>query len=103
MLLRFMGYSLLCVALAALAYDGTRMIADNGRIAVTSLEQYWLMLGPKSLAAALDAVEEASPYFGAPLFEAIAALPGWAVMGGLGALIYLAGYRPPRPSIPDGI
>ncbi|NJM35365.1 MAG: hypothetical protein HC850_12400 [Rhodomicrobium sp.] len=103
MLLRLWGYVFLCVALAALGYDGTRMIADNGRIAFTSLEQYWFMINAGSLEAARTAIEGVSPYSGSPLFAAIVILPGWAVMGGLGTLVYLAGYRPPRPSIPDGI
>jgi hypothetical protein len=30
-------------------------------------------------------------------------LPAWMVLCAAGAFLYLAGYRPPRPSIPDGI
>jgi hypothetical protein len=30
-------------------------------------------------------------------------LPAWMVLCAAGAFFYLAGYRPPRPSIPDGI
>jgi hypothetical protein len=103
MLLRFIGYVFLCLALAALAYDGARMIADNGHIAFTSIEQHWNSLSPRTLASFRDLVGEASPYLVSPLLMTLMALPAWMVAGGLGTLIYLAAYRPPRPSIPDGI
>lgn len=103
MLLRLIGYFFLCLALAALAYDGARMIADNGHIAFTSIEQHWNALAPGSLASFRDFIATTSPYGLGPLVGTVLVLPAWLVAGGLGALIYLAGYRPPRPSIPDGI
>jgi len=51
MVLRFLGYVFLCLAIAALAYDGIRMIADNGQLAFTSLEQHWLNISPASMEA----------------------------------------------------
>jgi hypothetical protein len=30
-------------------------------------------------------------------------LPAWIVAGGLGIAIYIAGYRRPRPNLPEGI
>src|SRR5262245_50036779 len=103
MLLRFIGYVFLCIALAALAYDGARMIADNGHIAFTSIEQHWNDLSPGTLSAFRQTISEASPYLLNSIVMAVIVLPAWIVAGGIGALIYLAGYRPPRPSIPDGI
>jgi hypothetical protein len=103
MALRFIGYVFLCLALAALAYDGARMIADNGHIAFTSIEQHWQALSPATLAWFRNWVGDTSPYLLNPLVMTVLVLPAWMVTGGLGALIYLAGYRPPRPSIPDGI
>ncbi len=103
MILRLIGYFFLSLAIAALAYDGTRMIADNGHIAFTSVAQHWLMLAPGSMDAARRAVEGVNPYLWSPFLMTVLVMPAWMVAGGLGTLIYLAGYRPPRPSIPDGI
>jgi hypothetical protein len=102
-ILRMTGYLFLCVAMAAVAYDGMRMIADNGRLVFTSVEEHWLALGPANMDAVRAAVERISPLLWSPLITAILAFPAWMVAGGLGVLTYLAGYRPPRPSIPDGI
>ena len=103
MILRLMGYFFLCVATAALAYDGTRMIADNGRIAFTSFEQHWLNISPASMDAARGLVEQVSPYLWSPVLMSLMVLPAWVLACGLGTLLYLAGYRRPRPALPDGI
>jgi hypothetical protein len=103
MLLRFFGYLLLAIALAAAAYDGTRMIADKGELSFTSVLQHWESLAPQSLSATRGAVEEISSYLWSPLLMAVLVLPAWMVSGGLGILIYIAGYRRPRPALPDGI
>jgi hypothetical protein len=103
MLLRLVGYCFLCLALAALAFDGARMIADDGHLAFTSIAQHWNTISPASLAAFRALLVNASPYLLSPLVETVLVLPAWIVAGGLGTLAYLAGYRPPRPTIPDGI
>jgi hypothetical protein len=103
MILRLLGYFFLCLAMAAIAYDGMRMIADNGQFAFTSLKQHWMTINPGSVETARAAVEQISPYLWSPLITALLVLPAWMVLCAVGALIYLAGYRPPRPSIPDGI
>jgi hypothetical protein len=101
--LRLIGYLLLCLAMAAVAYDGMRMIADNGRLVFTSFEEHWLAIAPGTRQAAQTAVEQVSPLLWSPLITTLLAFPAWMVIGGLGVLTYLAGYRPPRPTIPDGI
>lgn len=101
--LRLTGYLLLCLAMAAVAYDGMRMIADNGRLVFTSFEEHWLAIAPGSMEAARGAVEQVSSLLWSPLITTVLAFPAWMVIGGLGVLVYLSGYRPPRPAIPDGI
>ena len=103
MVLRLVGYFFLCIATAAVAYDGMRMIADSGRLAFTSVEQHWLTISPGSIEAAQQTVEQITPYLWNPLLMTVLVLPAWIAAGVLGVLIYLAGYQPPRPSIPDGI
>jgi hypothetical protein len=102
MMLRFLGYVFLSLAIAALAYDGTRMIADNGRLVFTSLEQHWLNINPASMEAAKTAVDGVSGVLW-PLITTVLLLPAWMVSAGLGTMLYLAGYRRPKPAIPDGI
>lgn len=103
MILRFLGYVFLCIAMAALAYDGIRMIADNGRLAFTSLEQHWLYLSPASMEAARAFADQISPYLWSPVLMTLMVLPAWVLACGVGTLLYLAGYRRSRPPIPDTI
>lgn len=103
MLLRFFGYVFLCLAVIALAYDGMRMIADNGQLAFTTLEMHWKTIDPDSLQRAREAVESIHPLLWSPLVSTILILPAWIVAVGLASLCYLAGYTPPRSPIPDGI
>jgi hypothetical protein len=103
MLLRLSGYLFLCVALAAAAFDGTRMIADKDDLAFTSFITHWQLLHPHSLDAARGAVEQINPYLWNPLLMAVLVLPTWAVAGGLGILLHMAGYRRPRATLSDGI
>ena len=103
MISRFLGYFFLCFAVAALAYDGIRMIADNGRLAFTSLEQHWLNISPAGMETARTFAEQISPYLWSPLLMSFLVLPAWVLTCGLGTLLYLAGYSRPQPAIPDGI
>ena len=103
MILRILGYIFLCLGVAALAYDGIRMIADNGRLAFTSLEQHWLNISPASMEAARAFADQISAYLWSPLLVSVLVLPAWVIACGLGTLFYLAGYKRPRPALPDGI
>jgi hypothetical protein len=103
MMLRLLGYGFLCVALAAAAYDGTRVLADKGALAFTSVLDHWMMWHPSSVEGARAAIEGINSYLWSPLLMTVLVLPAWAVAGGLGILLYLAGYRRPRPALPDGI
>ncbi len=103
MILRFLGYLLLCLGIAALAYDGARMLADNGRLVFTSVLQHWQTLSPATLDWAKASVEQVSTYLWSPAAMTILLLPAWFVAAGAGILLYVAGYTPPRPTLPDGI
>lgn len=103
MFLRFLGYLFLCGALAAAAFDGARMLADKGELAFTSVLQHWQTLNPAGLAAVRQAIEGASSYLWSPLMMSVLVLPAWMVAGGLGIALYMAGYRRPRPNLPEGI
>ncbi|MBX2805416.1 MAG: hypothetical protein KTR19_05555 [Hyphomicrobiales bacterium] len=87
----------------ALAYDGIRMIADNGQLAFTTLEMHWTAIDPDSLQLARESVESFHPLLWSPLIATILVLPAWCVALGLATIFYLSGYTPPRSPIPDGI
>lgn len=103
MFFKLLGYLLLCVALAAVAFDGTRMLADQGALAFTSVLRHWQTLHPQSLEGARIAIEATNPYLWSPLLMTVLVLPAWGVAGGLGIALYMLGYRRPRPNLPDGI
>lgn len=103
MLLRLLGYLFMTLGIAALAYDGTRMLADNGRLVFTSLYLHWQMLSPATMATAETWVSGFSSWLWSPVAMTVLLLPAWFVLAGLGVLLYLAGYRPPRPAMSDGI
>lgn len=103
MFLRFLGYVFITIGMAALAYDGARMLADNGRLVFTSLYQHWTMMHPNSLMSAHDWVVGINSWLWSPGAMTVLLLPAWFVTAGLGVLLYLAGYRPPRPALTDSI
>jgi len=94
LILRLLGMWLMLLAVVALVYDGTRMLADGSGVVFTSLGEHWYAIDPASLNAAQAAVQRhVSPVLWDPVITTILLLPAWIVIGGLGALFYLLGYR----------
>jgi hypothetical protein len=94
LLLRLIGVWLMLLALVALVYDGTRILANNGELAFTSLGEHWYMLHSASLNTAQAAIERhVAPFLWDPVTTTVLLLPAWVVIGGLGVLLYLLGYR----------
>ncbi len=97
MVFRLLGVWLMLLAVVALVYDGTRMLADNGALAFTPLGEHWFSIHPQSLNAAQAGIERhVAPFLWDPVMTTILLLPAWLVVGGLGALLYLLGYRRQR-------
>ncbi len=94
LLLRIVGVWLMLLAVVALVYDGTRILANNGELVFTSLGEHWYTIHPASLNAAQAGIERhVAPLLWDPVIATILLLPAWVVVGGLGALFYLLGYR----------
>lgn len=94
LILRVLGIWLMLLAVVALVYDGTRMLADNGTLVFTSLGEHWYSIHPPSLNATQAAIERyVAPFLWDPVMTSILLLPAWIVVGALGVLIYLLGYR----------
>jgi hypothetical protein len=97
LILRLLGVWLMLLAVVALVYDGTRMLADNGALVFTSLGEHWFTIHRESLNAAQAGIERhVAPFLWDPVMTTILLLPAWLVVGGLGALLYLLGYRRKR-------
>jgi len=94
LILRLIGLWLMLLAVVALVYDGTRILADDGRLVFTSLGEHWYSIDPASLNTAQAGIERhVAPFLWDPIISTILLTPAWIVAGMLGALIYLLGYR----------
>jgi heme A synthase len=94
-MLRIAARILLVVALVALVSDGTRTLATDGGLVVTSFLEHWTDLAPASLEAVKRTLSlKVHPTlwdgFLAPLF----ALPAWLVLGATALILaYVARKR----------
>lgn len=93
--LRILARILLLLALIALVSDGTRTIANDSGIVITSALQYWAELAPtmlETLKRTLSA--KIHPLFWEGFLVPVLSLPAWLVLGGLALVIlYLARKR----------
>jgi hypothetical protein len=98
-ILRFLAAAVLLVAVIALVQDGTRTMASQG-VVTTSVGEYWARTAPSSHKAAQGAVQRYShPIVWDVLISAILRVPGWMLLGALGALLAFAGRRRRRINI----
>jgi hypothetical protein len=97
--LRALGKTLLFLAFLALAFDGARSLAtpDQGLLFASAstdlkvflpggaadLQQKFLLIGPS--------------WFWTVFIGPLLLLPMWMLLGGLGAALYMAGFRQPLP------
>ena len=94
---RFVGLWLIAGALVALVIDGTKSIAAS-HLMVTPLGLAWYTLSPTSLLSAQTFVQQKiEAYVGHwlwdPLIQWILMLPGWLVLGFIGAWLVYVGRR----------
>lgn len=99
LLVRFVGFLLLAVALVAAVVDGSKSIAASTPV-FTPVVQVWLELSPATLDAARAAVEHhAGPLLWDPVLKTVLAWPVWAVAAGLAFVLMLAGDRRRRRAV----
>jgi len=93
--LRILARIFLLVALIALVSDGTRTIANDSGLVVTSALQYWAELAPAMLENVKRALSlKIHPAFWDGMIVPLLSLPAWIVLGGSALLIlYLARKR----------
>ena len=94
-LLRIASRVLMLMALIALVSDGTRTIATDGGVVVTSFLQYWAELAPTALDTAKRTLSvKIHPLLWDAVLTPLLSMPAWLVLGGSGVIIaYLARKR----------
>jgi hypothetical protein len=86
--LRILARLLLLVALIALVSDGTRTIANDSGIVITSALQYWAELAPAMLENVKRTLSlKLHPVFWDGMIAPLLSLPAWIVLGGSALLI----------------
>jgi hypothetical protein len=95
-LLRFLG--LLCLALAfiLLVYDGTKSIADQKWLYITSVRDLWIAVHQASLTQLRPAVERVAVWLWDPVTVTILNAPSELVLAILGAVLLLLGRKKRR-------
>lgn len=95
-ILRILGALLLAVAMVLLVMDGTHTLASSALV-VTPLGGAWSGFFPGTLEPARIFIETSvHPLLWEPVATTLLSWPGWAVLGGLGAVLALAGRTPNR-------
>lgn len=88
LILRLTARLMLVVALIALVSDGTRSIANDSGIVITSAIDYWAELAPTSLETVKRTLSlKVHPAIWDSGFARLLALPAWLVLGGLAVII----------------
>ncbi|MGO9546954.1 MAG: hypothetical protein ACLPPF_19440 [Rhodomicrobium sp.] len=99
--LRVLGKILLAAAFVAFAYDGAHILATPSEgLELASISTYlktYIPNGRESLEQFFLA--RGSDYVWTGLVQPLLVLPVSILLGGLGALLFLAGYRRPPPEI----
>jgi hypothetical protein len=87
-MLRIFARILLLVALIALVSDGTRTLANDSGIVVTSALAYWTELAPTMLETVKRTLSlKIHPLFWDAVLVPLLSLPAWLVLGGSAAII----------------
>ncbi len=100
LLLRIAARVMMVLALIALVSDGTRTIATDSGIVVTSFLQYWAELAPTGLETAKRTLSlRIHPLFWDGVLAPLLSLPAWLVLGVTAAIIAVLARKRHRTNI----
>lgn len=100
LLLRVLSHVAIVLAIVALVYDGTRTIAGEGGLVLTSLAEHLSGLAPRQLEAAHRSITtRLHPLLWEFVLGRFLALPAWLGLFGLGLLLGYLGRRRQRMRI----
>lgn len=99
-LLRIAARAMMLLALIALVSDGTRTIATDTGIVVTSFLQYWSELAPTALETAKRTLSvRIHPLFWDGVLAPLLSLPAWLVLGVAATIIAVLARKRRRTNI----
>jgi heme A synthase len=99
-MLRVAARILLVVALLALVSDGTRTLATDGGLVVTSFLEHWTDLAPASLETVKRTLSlKVHPALWDSLLVRLFALPAWLVLGGTAIILSYAARKRRRLNV----
>ena len=99
-MLRIAARVLLVVALFALVSDGTRTLATDGGLVVTSLLEHWNDLAPASLETVKRTLSlKVHPALWDNVLARLFALPAWLVLGVIAVLLAYAARKRRRLNV----
>jgi heme A synthase len=99
-MLRIFARILLVVALLALVSDGTRTLATDGGLVVTSFLEHWADLAPASLETVKRTLSlKVHPALWDSVLARLLALPAWLVLGGAAIIIAYAARKRHRLNV----
>ena len=98
--LRIAARVLLVVALLALVSDGTRTLATDGGLVVTSFLEHWTDLAPASLETVKRTLSlKVHPALWDSVLARLFALPAWLVLGVTAVILSYAARKPRRLNV----
>ena len=93
-ILRIIGLWVLILAFIALVYDGTKTMANDGNISITSVGGHWASLNESSFKFLENLVSNTlHPFVWDPLFQWAFLLPAWFAFGIIGSWLYWIGRK----------
>ncbi len=98
--LRVVARPLLLLAMIALVYDGTRTLAGDSGLIVTSLAEHWQSFWPRGLEGLKDVLSrKVHPLAWEQGMRRLIGLPAWLVIGAIGLALAYVGRKRQRPRI----
>lgn len=93
-ILRIFGLWILILGFMALVYDGTKTMANNGNISITSLGGHWTALNEASFTFLQNIVTNSiHPLVWDSIIQWTLLLPAWLALGLVGSWLYWIGRK----------
>ena len=92
-LFRFLGLLVLALGFILLIYDGTKSIADQRWLYITTVSDLWIQVNEASLTQLKPMIERLSPWLWDPVTLRVLSAPAELVLAIIGAIFLLLGRK----------
>jgi len=92
-LFRFLGLLMLALGFILLIYDGTKSIADQRWLYITTVSDLWIQVNEASLTQLKPMIERLSPWLWDPVTLRVLSAPAELVLAIIGAIFLLLGRK----------